>query len=341
MKTITVIKPNDIKIVELDKPQITKPTEVLVKICASGICGSDIHVLHGNNPFAKYPVIIGHEASGIIEDIGEEVKHLNKGDGVVFEPITYCGKCYACRTGHHNVCKELKVLGCIVNGTFSEYRVVDSSQVYKFDTNKINYIQATMCEPYTIGLHANDRGKVKLGDTVLVHGAGPIGLIVADIAITLGATVIISEPNEKRLKLAQEFGIDYIINPLEEDITKSVMNITKDEGVNVVFEAAGIPSLLQNAIEILSVAGRLVPMTFSKEPSPIDFKAVNAKELTILGTRHQYQKFDESVKLVETKLDKINKLVTHVIPFKDYEKAFEILENKLEDVCKVVLDFNS
>ena len=150
MKAITILKPNQMKLLEVEKPVITEPDQVLVKIRATGICGSDVHVYHGTNPYASYPRVIGHEAAGEIEAVGENVTDLTPGDSVVLEPITYCRSCYACRNGHHNVCRKLKVLGCIVDGTFREYMVVPRSQVYPFDLSKMSYVQAAVCEPYTI-----------------------------------------------------------------------------------------------------------------------------------------------------------------------------------------------
>ena len=314
MKAIVVRGAMDMVMEDRPMPQITAPDQVLVRVHAAGICGSDVHVYHGTNPFAKYPVVLGHEASGEIVETGQAVSDLKAGDSVVFEPIRYCGKCYACRTGHHNVCRELKVLGCIVDGIFQEYVVMPRSQVYQFDASKMTYQQAALCEPYTIGAQATSRGDVQPGDLVLVHGAGPIGLIVADVAKSKGAKVIISEPNEKRLEMAKAFGLDYPVNPMKQDLDQLISDLTEGEGVNVIFDAAGVPAIIAHAVDQLSPAGRFVPMTFGKEPIPVDFKTVNAKQLTILGTRHQYQKFPEIVELLPQKLDHVDMLTTHILP---------------------------
>lgn len=339
MKAITILEPNQMKLLEVEKPVITEPDQVLVKIRATGICGSDVHVYHGTNPYASYPRVIGHEAAGEIEAVGENVTDLKPGDGVVLEPITYCGECYACRNGHHNVCRELKVLGCIADGTFREYMVVPRSQVYPFDPSRMSYVQAAVCEPYTIAAQANWRGDVRPGDKVLIHGAGPIGLLTADIAKSRGATVIVSEPNESRLAMAKNFGADYGVNPRKEDLDEFIGKLTQGEGVNVVFEAAGIPALISHAVHILSPAGRFVAMTYGKEPVPINFKEINAKELTILGTRHQYQKFPEIIEQLPGRLDRVDQLITHVFPAEKYEEAFAVLEDKESGAGKVVLTF--
>ena len=339
MKAIVVRGAMDMVMEDRPMPQITAPDQVLVRVHAAGICGSDVHVYHGTNPFAKYPVVLGHEASGEIVETGQAVSDLKAGDSVVFEPIRYCGKCYACRTGHHNVCRELKVLGCIVDGIFQEYVVMPRSQVYQFDASKMTYQQAALCEPYTIGAQATSRGDVQPGDLVLVHGAGPIGLIVADVAKSKGAKVIISEPNEKRLEMAKAFCLDYPVNPMKQDLDQLISDLTEGEGVNVIFDAAGVPAIIAHAVDQLSPAGRFVPMTFGKEPIPVDFKTVNAKQLTILGTRHQYQKFPEIVELLPQKLDHVDMLTTHIFPAEEYKKAFDTLADPGSGACKVVLTF--
>ena len=182
-------------------------------------------------------------------------------------------------------------------------------------------------------------GDVQRGDLVLVHGAGPIGLIVADVAKSKGAKVIISELNEKRLEMAKAFGLDYPVNPIKQDLDQFISDLTEGEGVNVIFDAAGVPAIIAHAVGQLSPAGRFVPMTFGKEPIPVDFKTVNAKQLTILGTRHQYQKFPEIVELLSQKLDHVDMLTTHIFPAEEYKKAFDTLADPGSGACKVVLTF--
>ena len=210
---------------------------------------------------------------------------------------------------------------------------VDSRFNFLFagDASKMTYQQAALCEPFTIGLQANWRGDVRPGDVVLVHGGGPIGLIVANIAKSRGATVIVSEPNESRLAMAKDFGADYSINPMKEDLDAFINKLTDGEGVNVIFEAAGVPALLAHATSQLSPAGRLVAMTFGKE--------INAKELTILGTRHQYQKFPEVVKILPDHLKEVDEITTHVFKAEDFQKAFDTLADRNSGAGKVVLTF--
>ena len=340
MRAITAHGIDNISLEQLEIPAITRPDEVLVRVRAAGICGSDVGVFHGKNPYAKYPVIMGHEGAGEVVEVGSGVTDLAPGDGVVFEPITYCGHCYACRTGMHNVCRDLRVMGVTMSGIFRDYAVVPRAHLFKFDTARMTYRQAALCEPYTIGAQANSRGGTLAGDLVLVHGAGPIGLIVADVARSRGARVIISEPNGGRRALAERFGIDYVVDPMNEDLDAFIARLTDGEGVNVIFDAAGVPAIIRHAVELLSPAGRFVPMTYGREPIPVDFQKINAKQLTILGTRLQYEKFPETVAWLPDHLDHVDMLTTHVFGADEFMKGFDTLADPASGSCKVVLDFS-
>lgn len=338
VKAVQVFEPNDIRLIEKEMPEIQTDTQVLVRITAVGICGSDIHILHGSHPYVTYPRVIGHEGCGVVEKMGSAVTGLQKGDGVIIEPIRGCGHCYACRHGKYNICPEIVVNGVHEDGTFEEYMIIDQKQLHKYDP-LLTPVQAATAEPYTVGAQANARADTLPGDLVLVHGAGPIGLIVCDIAHSRGATVIVSEINEKRLAVAPFFGAVYTVNPVKEDLKARVMEISHGEGVNVVFEATGVPKLTETSVELLSPGGRLVPMTFGAEPIPINFMPVNKNEITIAGTRNQNGKFPDIVASLPERVDRIDRLVTHTFPITEFKKAFDTLADKESGACKVVLTF--
>lgn len=338
MKAVYVSEPGKLEVIEKDMPRISSPTQALVKITAAGICGSDIHIFHGTHAYATYPRIIGHEGCGIVAETGEGVTGLKKGDPVIIEPIHGCGSCYACRNGRYNCCPDIVVAGVHADGVMEEYMVVESSQLYKYDP-VLTPIQAATAEPYTIGAQANAQAGTMAGDLVLVHGAGPIGMIICDIAESRGATVIVSEVNEARLEIARSFGARYTINPLKLDIKQAVMDITNRQGVNVVFETSGVPALTSLSVELLSPHGRLVPLTFAPEPVPVNFRLVNKNELVIAGTRNQNSKFKEVVESLPGRRDRIDRLVTHVFPVEEAEKAFETAMDKNSGACKVIITF--
>ena len=339
MKAVYIKEPGKLEVIDVEKPSIKKDTQVLVKITAAGICGSDIHIFHGTHAYATYPRIIGHEGCGIVEEVGSAVTDLKPGDSVIIEPITGCGTCYACRHGRYNCCPDIKVAGVHIDGVMEEYFVTERNKLYKYDPNELTPVEAATAEPYTVGAQANAQANTQPGDLVLIHGAGPIGMIIRDIAEKRGATVIVSEVNEDRLKIAKDFGAKYTINPKKEDLKEAIMKITDGKGVNVVFETSGVPALTSLSVELLSPHGRLVPLTFAPEPVPINFRLMNKNELVIAGTRNQNGKFPEVVESLPSRKDRIDKLVTHVFPAEEAEKAFDTAMDKTSGSCKVVITF--
>ena len=339
MKAVYVKEPGSLEVVEVEKPQIKKDTQVLVKITAAGICGSDIHILHGTHAYATYPRIIGHEGCGVVAEVGRAVKNVAVGNSVIIEPIHGCGTCYACRNGRYNCCPDIVVAGVHADGVMEEYLVVESDKLYKYDPEELTPVEAATAEPYTVGAQANAQADTQPGDLVLVHGAGPIGMIICDIAASKGATVIVSEVNEERLKIAKDFGASYTINPRTADLREEVMRISEGKGVNVVFETSGVPALTSLSVELLSPHGRLVPLTFAPEPVPINFRLVNKNELVIAGTRNQNSKFKEVVESLPGRRERVDKLVTHVFPVEEAKKAFETAMDKNSGACKVVITF--
>ena len=339
MKAVYIKEPGKLEVIDVEKPSIKKDTQVLVKITAAGICGSDIHIFHGTHAYATYPRIIGHEGCGIVEEVGSAVTDLKPGDSVIIEPITGCGTCYACRHGRYNCCPDIKVAGVHIDGVMEEYFVTERNKLYKYDPNELTPVEAATAEPYTVGAQANAQANTQPGDLVLIHGAGPIGMIICDIAEKRGATVIVSEVKEDRLKIAKDFGAKYTINPKKEDLKEAIMKITDGKGVNVVFETSGVPALTSLSVELLSPHGRLVPLTFAPEPVPINFRLMNKNELVIAGTRNQNGKFPEVVESLPSRKDRIDKLVTHVFPAEEAEKAFDTAMDKTSGSCKVVITF--
>ena len=217
MKAVRIPEAHVIEIIEIPEPKIEQPDDVLVKIKRVGICGSDMHIYHGTNPLATYPRIVGHEVAGEIIEIGQDVKKVAVGDHVVIEPITYCGECYACKNGRPNVCKEVSVFGVHEDGGMREFAILSEKQVHKVNP-EIDWDEAVMAEPYTIGAQATLRGNVQAGQTVFIQGAGPIGITVLKMAKLRGATVIMSDFTNERLEFAKENGADYTINPSEVDV---------------------------------------------------------------------------------------------------------------------------
>ncbi len=340
MKVIQVNKPGELGIIDKPAPAAPAADEAIVRIKAAGICGSDVHIFHGKNPFAIYPRILGHEAAGEVVQIGEAVTNVKVGDHVVVDNVFSCGKCYACRIGRPNVCIDVKVLGVHVDGVFSELIKLPADHLYPVPVEVPWEMAATM-EPYAIAAEAVDRGQVGAGDTVLICGAGPIGLVILQACKNLGARVLIMDIVDSRLQTAQAMGADAVVNTKTSDLEATVKKFTDGEGINVAMEATGVISILELIIaKLMSPAGRVVVLGFPVEPAKIAPADIMKRELDIKGSRLNNRKFAEVVRwFAEKKVDPTG-LVSHVLPYTDVEKGMELFANHPEEVCKILIKFD-
>lgn len=338
MQAITVKEPGDLLIETVIKPELTETTDVLVKVKAAGICGSDMHIYHGSNPFTVYPRVIGHEVAGVVEEVGEDVHDLTIGDTVALEPISYCGECYACRKGRQNVCEKLEVFGVHQDGGMREWMVAPESKWHKLNPT-ISYEAAALVEPLTIGAQATSRGGVEANDTVFIMGAGPTGLSCLILAKQKGAKVFISDFNQSRLDYAKEIGADVLINARTADVHEVITKGTNGELSNVVIDAVGTAETFAQAVTLASVAGTVVALGFNENPSPIASLFITKKELTIVGSRLQANKFKEMIQLVNEGVLKPEEMISHRYEMANVQEAFDKLEKEPDQIRKIVLTF--
>lgn len=338
MQAIEVTKPGQISIVERPLPEY-KENEVLIQVKAAGICGSDVHIYHGKNAFATYPRVVGHEFVGEVVKVGSGVENLHIGDRVAVDPVIACGHCYACRIGRHNVCKTLNVLGVHRDGGYREYVAVDSKNAHKLP-EKLSWEIASLIEPYTIAAQVMERGRLVADDTVLICGAGPIGLMILQAVKMVGARVAIMDVLETRLNRAKEMGADLIINAKTGELTEEVLKFTNGEGASLIYEATGNVSVLETCItKIASPAGRVVVLGFSTDLIKIPQVAIMSRELEIIGTRLNRGKFPEVIEWFAKGLVQPEKVLSHTFSSSDAQKAFEFMDSNPEEVCKIVLKF--
>lgn len=338
MKAIEVTKPGKIAIVERAIPDI-KEDEVLVKVKAAGICGSDVHIYHGKNAFATYPRVVGHEFVGEIMKVGSQVENIKIGDRVAIDPVLSCGHCYPCRIGRHNVCKNLNVLGVHRDGGYQQYIAVAGTSAYRLPEH-ISWKIAALVEPYTIAAQVIDRGRLTVDDTVLICGAGPIGLVILQAAKMVGARVAIMDILETRLQRAKEMGADLIINAKNSDMTKEMMAFSNNEGASLIFEATGNINVLETCIQsIAAPAARVVVLGFTPELIKIPQVTIMSRELDIIGTRLNNKKFPQVIEWFAKGLVQPEKILTHTFTFDEAEQAFELTDTNPEEVCKIVLIF--
>jgi len=330
--------PGIIEFNEVEIPKLNK-NQVLVKIMKIGVCGSDIHVYHGEHPFTSYPVTQGHEVSGIIEKLGEEVKGYKVGQKVTIQPQVVCGECYPCRNGKYNLCEELKVMGFQTTGTASQYFAVDAEKLTLLPDD-MSLDEGAMIEPLAVAVHAIKQvGNIE-GLKIAVLGAGPIGILVAQAAKGMGAqSVLITDISDLRLEKAKECGVDYCINTKNENFGDAMIEHFGPDKADIIYDCAGNNITINQAIKYARKGSTIILVAVFAGMAEVDLAVLNDKELD-LNTSMMYRNEDyiEAIKLINDKKVQLTPLITKHFDFKDYNNAYEYIESEQEKTMKVIIN---
>ena len=340
MKAVQIVKPEELRIIEMDKPVIDEKNNVLVKIKAAGICGSDVGIYHGTNAAATYPRVIGHEMVGEVVEVGETAKKVKVGDRVIIDQVTACGHCYACRHGRPNVCQHLAVRGVHIEGGYREYMAVPDTDCYLLP-DSLRYEDAVLIEPTTIAIQACSRAQIEAEDEVLIMGVGALGTRMLSIAKLSGAKIIVADVVDEKLQEALDAGADYAINLLKENIDEKIKEYTTDGyGTTLAIDCACTKDSLGTLIRVAGNASRVITMGFSVAPTEVTQFGITSKELDIRGSRLQNRKFQEAIDLINAgKLDLDHK-ISHTFHFLDAQKAFDFNDSRDPSIRKIVLTFD-
>ncbi|HSH47170.1 MAG TPA: zinc-binding alcohol dehydrogenase family protein [Halomonas sp.] len=340
MKAFQVNAPLDYRVTNIEPPQ-AGPHEALVRVAYAGICGSDMHIIHGDNAFVRFPRITGHEFAGIVEAVGEGVEDVAKGDRVCIDPVISCGHCYPCRIGRPNVCSSLEVIGVHRDGGFEEYAAIPAANLHRLPES-VGLDAAALVEPYSIAANVLDRMQPHPGDRLLIFGAGVIGLTILQMALAKGIEeVIVTDVIGERLMTASELGASHVINGQAQDVEQAVMSLTEGEGVPLIADAACVPSLLPQMVRLASLAGRIGLLGFNPTPSDLVQLEVIKKELTLAGSRLNNRKFPEVLELIDAgRLDPLA-LVSHRQPLDKMPDAIEMLDHHPERARKVLIQIGA
>jgi len=332
-----------LEIREADVPK-PKDDEVLIKVKATSICGTDMHIYKWDNWAANrigknIPYIFGHEVSGEIVEMGKAVKGLNIGDHVSAETHISCGYCFQCRTGNEHICENVKILGVDINGTFAEYLTLPYRNAWVND-KKIPHGIASMQEPIGNAVHTVFDGEVA-GKTVTVIGMGPIGVCAVGLAKAAGAEKVIAVGrHDNRLKFAKDFGADLLINGKDEgvDVKKEIMDATDGKGTDVFLEMAGSPSSFTAGIETLRPGGRASILGVFSKPFEVDMTNIVFKAARVNGIngRKMFDTWYKTKAFLGSGRIPFEKLITHTFSLTDIEKGFDVLMKR--EAMKVVLE---
>jgi threonine dehydrogenase-like Zn-dependent dehydrogenase len=279
------------------------PGEVVVRVQATGICAGDMYIYQGRNPYAQYPIIGGHEIAGYVHDIGANAESdlgvggLSYGELVVVEPFIGCGKCYACRVGKPNCCDNLQIIGIHRPGGFAEYVTAPAKNIHKAPAG-LSPAWASFAEPIAIGVQATRRGDVHAGDTVLILGAGPIGLALIEVAQAKGAKVYVTDISQERLDFARTLDAEALVS--DETLPNNVKEITHGEGMPCVIEATGNAKAMESTVGLVANGGRIVIVGLLKKGQMIQMPGLDftRKEMTIHGSRASTNCFPEALQLL-------------------------------------------
>ena len=342
MKALIYTKPYSFEYSDFPDP-VADDDDVLICVKACGICGSDVHGFTGKTGRRIPPLIMGHEAAGIVEGLGKNVSSFKKGDRVCFDSTVYCNKCEACRSGLFNRCDKRQVLGVSVpafkrHGAFAEYVAVPSWIVSKIP-DELSFIQAALLEPASIGTHAANRAPISNNDTVVVIGAGTIGLFILQAARLRGAAKVIAvDINEFRLDLAKKLGADKLINPLKSDLSEAILQETEGKGANVTLEAVGYAKTFADAVSITRMGGHVVAVGNLEKKAEFDLQQLVAREHTFTGSYASSGEFRDCIELVASGKINVEPLISDVSPLEKGPDAFDRLLKAEENLLKIVLE---
>jgi len=334
MKAAVFMGQEDVQVLNVPKPSILAD-EVLIRVAYCGICGSDIAAYKTGNYVVG--LTIGHEFSGTIEKVGSKVENLAVGDRVTGNGVIPCGECRFCLSGKPSQCESMDMPGVTLNGAFAELVKFPSWVVYKLP-KKLSLLDAALVDPLACVLHPIKLSSFKPLDSVLIQGAGPLGVLTLEALKKSGAgKIMVAEVSDGRKKLAKDLGADLVIDPREENLPALIEKETDGLGVDVLFDTAGFPETLSSNFTLVKKGGEIMIVGITEEPTPADFFTVVLNELTIKGSYCGFNEYPLAIEMLSKGMISTRKIITSVIELEEInEKGFKPLMKPIKD-CKIVV----
>jgi L-iditol 2-dehydrogenase len=344
MQALLLTKYRELTLTDCERP-VVGPTDVLVRVAACGICGSDVHGYDGSSGRRVPPIIMGHEAAGVVAEVGAAVDRVRVGDSVTFDSTISCGKCDSCQRGAVNLCENRRVLGVSCaeyrqHGAFAEFVVVPQHIIYTLPPG-MPLEHAAMIEPVSVAVHAVERLRITEGERAVVVGSGMIGLLVIQALRVAGCSEIIAvDIDPGRLELAKQLGALQAVNGSEVDPVSHLLNITSGEGVDVAVEVVGNGAALNTAIGCVRRGGRVGLVGNLAAEVPFPLQAVVTRELTLFGSCSSAGEYARAIDLVASGVICVAPLISAIAPLTDGPKWFERLYAREPGLMKIILQPN-
>jgi 6-hydroxycyclohex-1-ene-1-carbonyl-CoA dehydrogenase len=304
------------------------PGEILVRVAACGVCHTDLHYLdHGVKTFKEPPLVLGHEPSGTVAGCGAGASLFAPGDRVLLPAVLTCGSCRACRLGRENICESMRMLGNHIEGAYAEYVLAPEKDVFRLPEGVPLEEGSIIADALSTPFHAvTRRGEVRPGDSVAVFGCGGVGMNVVQVAAAAGARVVAVDISEEKLAMARRFGAAGVVHPPTAGDPSRAVRKWSDGGVDVAFEAIGLPETMRQAFDAVRGGGRLVAVGFTAKDVPLSFGRVMFREITILGSLGcRPVDYPPLIRMVADGRLKVKELVTHRFPLERINEAFDLL----------------
>ena len=336
MKAVVLTGKDTVEIIDSPRPHIKGAGDVLVQIEAMSICETDEKIFDGSTPTKKLPIPIGHEASGVIVDVGDDVKNIVPGDRVLIDPNVNDSTCHLCRSGLSNLCLNGGLMGRDVDGAFQQFLAVPSKNVF-FLPRSIPAEIAPLIQPFSTVIHGHRQIEIGPGSIVAVLGLGVVGLLLAQVAKLRGAQVVGVDIAPAKLELARQLGIDVAVNSTNSDPVKEVLSISDGRGAEVVIEAVGVPDLIRKGMQMLRPGGILLQFGVSTKEAAYNMYDAYIKEFTLKATRSSLpQDFQDAIRIVQQGRIDLSYLVSKTFRFEETKEAISFFHDRAK-VLKVII----
>ena len=330
---------------KLSYEDVAKPApgkgEVLIRLKACSVCGSDVHGLDGSTGRRRPPVIMGHEASGVIEELGEGVSTYKVGDRVTFDSTIYCNECDMCKAGKVNLCRSRRVLGVSCEeynqpGCFAEYVVVPEYILYAIPDN-VTYVQAAMIEPLSVAYHAATRTKIHPGDTVVVIGVGTIGLLTVQVVKSFGAEKIIAvDIDDKRLELAKANGATHGVNSRKEGALEEIIAISGGDGVDIAIDATGIEATANMCVKSVHTDGSVILIGNVAPTINFPLQYVVTRQISLFGSCASAGEYPQCLELISQGKVEVDSMISKLVPLAEGDYWMQKIYRREDGLAKIV-----